>query len=122
MHQLSHTLGAPSAQLLVVQVLDRLLEAKEKVDRGAAANQEDQENNCIDAFHALTSVRALLASGLQSGVLPARSGWRLSSRTLTQTLHLVPAAAADTRDSSRCSSSASQGTALHSTGALSAER
>ena len=50
-----------------VQVLDRFLESKGKVDSGNAANQEDQENQCIDVFHALTSVRALLASGLQGG-------------------------------------------------------
>lgn len=49
------------------QVLDRFLEAKGKVDAGAAANQEDEENQAIDALHALTSVRALLLSGLQSG-------------------------------------------------------
>ena len=55
-------------RVVAVQVLDRFLEAKDKVDSGTAANQEDQENHCIDAFHALTSVRALLASGLQSGV------------------------------------------------------
>lgn len=54
-----------------MQVLDRFLEVKEKVDSGNAANQEDLENHCIDAFHALTSVRALLASGLQSGMLQA---------------------------------------------------
>ena len=53
---------------MALQVLDRFMETKEKVDSGTAANQEDQENHCIDAFHALTSVRALLASGLQSGV------------------------------------------------------
>jgi len=56
-----------------VQVLDRFLEAKGKVDSGSAANQEDRENQCIDAFHALTSVRALLASGLQGGKPSARS-------------------------------------------------
>ena len=50
-----------------MQVLDRFLEAKAKVDAGKAANQEDEENACVDAFHALTSVRALLVSGLQSG-------------------------------------------------------
>ena len=49
------------------QVLDRFLEAKGKVDAGAAANQDDKENQAIDALHALTSVRALLLSGLQSG-------------------------------------------------------
>ena len=55
-----------------MQVLDRFLEAKGKVDSGDAANQEDRENQCIDAFHALTSVRALLASGLQGGKPSAR--------------------------------------------------
>ncbi len=48
-------------------MLDRFLEAKGKVDAGASANAEDQENQTIDALHALTSVRALLISGLQSG-------------------------------------------------------
>lgn len=50
-------------------MLDRFLQAKGKADAGKAANQEDEENACVDAFHALTSVRALLASGLQSGAL-----------------------------------------------------
>jgi hypothetical protein len=49
--------------------LDRFLETKAKVDAGTFANQEDEENTCVDAFHALSSVRALLASGLQSGAL-----------------------------------------------------
>ena len=49
------------------QVLDRFLAAKGKVDSGAAANAEESENQAIDALHALTSVRALLISGLQSG-------------------------------------------------------
>lgn len=49
------------------QVLDRFLGAKGKVDSGAAANAEESENQAIDALHALTSVRALLISGLQSG-------------------------------------------------------
>ena len=53
-----------------MQVLDRFLEAKDKVDSGAAGNQEEQENACINAFHALTSVRAMLADGLRGGVLP----------------------------------------------------
>ncbi|CAL8462111.1 g1642 [Coccomyxa elongata] len=68
------------------QVLDRFLEAKGKVDAGAAANQEEEENQTIDALHALTSVRALLLSGLQSGVrndasedsLAMRQRWRLA--------------------------------------------
>lgn len=51
------------------QVLDRFLAAKAKVDTGAGANAEEQENIAIDALHALTSVRALLVSGLQSGEL-----------------------------------------------------
>ena len=49
-------------------MLDRFLEAKGKVDGGAAGNQEEQENDCINAFHALTSVRAMLADGLRGGV------------------------------------------------------
>jgi hypothetical protein len=49
------------------QVLDRFLQAKAKVDGGAEASQEEQENQCIDALHALTSLRALMAYGLQSG-------------------------------------------------------
>lgn len=51
-------------------MLDRFLEAKEKVDGGAAVNQEEQENDCINAFHALTSVRAMLADGLRGGAPP----------------------------------------------------
>lgn len=63
------------------QVLDRFLEAKGKVDAGAAANQEDEENQTIDALHALTSVRALLLSGLQSGALRSNMcRWSISFR------------------------------------------
>ena len=51
-------------------MMDRFLEAKEKVDGGAAVNQEEQENDCINAFHALTSVRAMLADGLCGGTPP----------------------------------------------------
>lgn len=56
-----------SVPLLVLQVLDRFLAAKAKVDSGSGVEQEEAENQCIDALHALTSVRALLTSGLQSG-------------------------------------------------------
>ena len=55
-------------------MLDRFLEAKEKVDGGAAANQDEQENDCINAFHALTSVRAMLADGLRGGAPPKMLG------------------------------------------------
>ena len=41
------------------------------MDCGNAATQEEKENHCIDAFHALSSVRANLASGLASGELLA---------------------------------------------------
>ncbi len=67
-----------------MQVLDRFLEAKEKVDSGNAANQEDLENHCINAFHALTSVRADLVAGLHSGMLLAPS-W--TSNMFTRLLH-----------------------------------
>ena len=43
------------------------MEAKEKVDGGTAGAQEVQENDCINAFHALTTVRAMLADGLRGG-------------------------------------------------------
>ena len=46
------------------------MEAKEEVDGWAAGNQEEQENDCINAFHALTSVRAMLADGLRGGAPP----------------------------------------------------
>ena len=51
----------------MAQALDRFLEAKAKVDGGAGASAAEQENACIDALHALTSVRAMLVSGLQGG-------------------------------------------------------
>ncbi len=53
-----------------LQALDRFLEAKAKVDGGARGSTQEQENACMDALHALTSVRAMLVSGLQSGACP----------------------------------------------------
>ncbi|KAK9806719.1 hypothetical protein WJX72_000486 [[Myrmecia] bisecta] len=67
-----------------VQVLDQFVSAKAVVDSGSKQGAEAQ-NALMDALHSLTSVRALLASGLGSGLrndapdaaIAMRQRWRL---------------------------------------------
>ena len=54
-------------QIALLQELDRFLDAKRKADTGAREPRE-AANALIDAFHALTSLRALLVSNLSSGM------------------------------------------------------
>lgn len=49
------------------QALERYLAARAAVDGGAASGPAEAANRVLDALHALTSLRAALASGLASG-------------------------------------------------------
>ena len=63
------------------EVIDAFLEAKDRVD----GSSEVTMNNLMDALHTLTTLRALLCSGLSSGLrndasnnaLAMRQRWRL---------------------------------------------